>query len=88
MSDVYFVNAEREVLSEMGAAVIADYMKFISENSIDINDTKNILIIIFKELVILKNNMFSNEFNNLDSLKMLEGKFKFAKKCLEDLREV
>ena len=88
MENRYFINLEREVLSEMGAAVIADYMNFIKENKIDIDDNKNALIVIFNNLVIAKNNLFSEEYGNYDALKMLTGEFKFAKKCLEKLKEV
>ena len=69
-----------------GAAVIADYMKFINEKGMNWEDNKNPIMIIYWNVVMLKNNLFSYE--SFDELKMVEGEFRFAKKCLEKLKEV
>jgi hypothetical protein len=86
LDELYFVNLEREILCEMGSSVIADYMRFINKNGIDIKDNKNIIVIMFQNLVELKNNLFSKDYNTLDALKILEGEFKFAKVCIDNLK--
>lgn len=87
MDDLYFVNLEREILSEMGSSIIADYMRFINKNEFDINDSKNIFVIMFQNLVDIKNNLFSKDYSTLEDLKLLEGEFRFAKTCIDNLKE-
>lgn len=86
MESKYFICLEIEILNEIGASVISSYSRFIDEKGINMEDNKNPIMVIYRNLVILKNNLFSYE--SFDELKMVEGEFRFAKKCLENLKEV
>jgi len=76
---------EQEVLSEFTAEIIADFMRYLNRNKIDKNDKTNAMIIIFDELGKLKNSIYSEKIKTMEDLKILEEKFLFAKRILEQM---
>lgn len=76
---------EQEVLSEFTAEIIADFIRYLNRNKIDKNDKTNAMIIIFDELCKLKNSIYSDKMQTMEDLKILEEKFLFAKRILEQI---
>lgn len=86
MSDVELYISE-EVLSEYGAGVLAQFEQFLLTHNIDIEQKSHPVIVLYESLIDEKNNIYQKEFHNLEAVREIRGKFKFAESFIERMNQ-
>ena len=81
--NTYEITLTREVLREKSAGILADYDRYIEKN--DINDEKNPVFIIVKNIENIYREIFKPKYKNMKNLNEANGKLDLAKEILEQL---
>lgn len=81
----YEINFEREILREKSAGILADFDRYLEDNNIDYDDTKNPIILLERAITEIYRNIFKPEYDNMVSLKEANAKLDLATEILNKL---
>lgn len=85
MIDNFEVIQKIEVLNEVGAGIIADFLKQLRRRNIETDDKSNPIIILYWETVRLKNNLI--KIKGIAEIQEAEAQLKFINMYVEKLGE-
>ena len=81
----YEVIQKIEVLNEVGAGVLADFSRQLETMNISIEERENPIIILYWQIVRLKNNFI--KMNTIEELKDAQAQLNFVSQYIKKLRD-
>ena len=72
-----------EILNEVGAGIIADFLRQLRKINIEIEDKSNPIVILYWEVVKLKNNLICME--SIDELKDAQAQLNFVNQYVKKI---
>lgn len=76
---------ERDILNEYAAQVINNFSQYLDQANINISDETNTLVKLYKEMVVLKNTLYSAQYDDYRNIIEASGKFKLIDSYLKQL---
>ena len=83
----YQITLEQEVLSEVCEGILADFFKLLKEKNIDLKNTSNMYVRIYRNMCKIKEQIIGSKYDTLEELKKVEGYFIYTKKFIEEVEK-
>lgn len=85
MIENYEVIQKIEVLNEVGAGIIADFLRQLRKKNIETDDKSNPIVILYLETIRLKNSLI--KMNTIEELTKAQAQLSFVNQYIEKLGE-
>lgn len=74
---------KREEVKGLIREVTELFEEFLKKSNIDINDTENIMVILYNETLKIKERIYDKSYKTVRDITKAEGKLELIKKCIE-----